>query len=186
LRTKRRYIALEVIGASKVSESEVITQTIRAHARYAGEKAFHKASPWVIEFDEESQTGIVRCNLGGLDDLRSSLALITQIHGEPVIFRSIGISGTIKACKDKFIRKSKPTVKERVAKRNEEEGPGRLEKARSITELGPGSRIKVSHEEFTLKGVFEDGRVDLASDEGSFGFTILDLLGSNLGNEGEN
>lgn len=186
MRTKRRYIALEVIGASKVSESDVIMQVTRAHARYAGEKAFHKASPWVIEFDEESQQGIVRCNLAGLDDLRTSLTLITEVHGEPVIFRSAGVSGTIRACKDKFIRKSKPTLMERVAKRNEEEGPRSLEKASSIAELGPGSRIKVSRKEYRLKGVFEDGRVDLTSDEGSFGFTILDLLGFNLGNEGKN
>jgi hypothetical protein len=52
-----------------------------------------------------------------------------------------------------------------------------------IGTIEPGSTVRVSHKEFKLKQVHDDGRIDLISDEGSFGFTILDLLGSSLGNE---
>lgn len=185
MRTKRRYIAFQIIGAARLDRETVLSQILKSHMRFAGEKAFFLSSPWLISFDEENQKGIIRTDLEGMDDLRTSMALIARINGESVIFRTLGVSGTIRACEDRFIRKLRTSTLERVEKRNGEEGPGRLRRIAEIKVLVPGSRIKISQKEFRLKQVFDDGRVDLTSDERSFGFTILDLLESNLGNEGQ-
>lgn len=175
-RPKRRYVAFEVLGSSKVGRDALVSQMVKSHLRFAGEKGFFLSSPWLVFFDEESQRGLVRSNLSGLDDLRTSMLLTTDIQGEPVIVRSIGVSGTIRACKDKFIRKSSATLLERVEKRLGEEDPGRLRRMAEIKAFVPGSDVRISRGEFKLKQVFDDGRVDLTSSEGSFGFTILDLL----------
>jgi ribonuclease P/MRP protein subunit POP5 len=183
MRTKRRYLAFEVLGGRDVVRDEVLDAMVSSHLRFAGEKAFSVSSPWLIFFDEETQRGIVRTNLDGLDDLRTSMTLITDIEGERAILRNLGVSGTIRACKDKFIRKSGPQLLERVEKRHGKEDPGESRRMADVKALVPGSKVRVSHKEFRLKRVFDDGRIDLASDEGSFGSTILDLLGSVLGDE---
>ncbi len=185
MRPKRRYLAVEVIGSTRLDRKTFVSEIVRSHLRFAGEKGFQTSSPWVVSFNEEDQRGIVRTLLAGLDDLRASLAMITTVDGEPVILRTLGVSGTIRACEDKFIRKSTVGVLERTEKRNGEEDPGMSRRMAQIKAIVPGSRIRVSHKTFRLKQVFDDGRIDLTSDEGSFGFTILDLLVSNLGNEGQ-
>lgn len=174
---------IEVIGPRKLDRDGFLDRILKAHIDFAGEKSFHLSSPWVISFDEEIQIGVVRTYLDGISDLRASLALIADVGGEPVIFRTMGVSGTIRAAEDKFIRKSGPKTSDRKEKRNGEEDPEFLKQMARIKAIEPGSTVRVSRKEFKLKQVHDDGRIDLVSDEGSFGFTILDLLGSSLGNE---
>lgn len=183
MRSKRRYLAFEALGEVKFGRDAILREVLNSHLMFAGEKAFHMSSPWMISFDEETQRGIIRTNLEGLNDLRASLAMVTRIGGQQTILRTLGVSGTIRACEDRFIRKSGASVLERVEKRSGEEDPEKLGRMAQIRSIVPGSKLRVSHKEFKLKQVFDDGRVDLTSDKGSFGFTILDLLGSNLGNE---
>ena len=184
MRRKRRYLVVEAIGPARMDRQDFLDRILWAHIEFAGEKGFHISSPWLMSYDEERRIGVVRTYLEGVEDLRASMALITDIDGEPVIFRTVGVSGTIRAAEDKFIRKSGPRVSEKAEKRNGEEDPEFLKQMARIKAIAPGSTIRVSHKEFKLKRVYDDGRVDLMSDEGSFGFTILDLLGSNLGDEG--
>ncbi len=186
MRAKRRYIAFQIIGEKQFKREEVIRHLVRSHLNFVGEKAYSIASPWLISFEEETQKGLVRTKLDGLNQFRSSMALITSIEGHDAIFRTLGVCGTIRGCEDRFIKKMKISAIERVEKRNKEEDPGRLKRIARIKAMVPGSKIKISHKEFTLRQAFQDGRIDLTSDEGSFGFTVLDLLGSNLGNEGRN
>ena len=167
-----------------MDRQDFLNRILWAHLDFAGEKGFHLSSPWLISFDENRQIGVVRTYLEGLEDLRASLSLITDIDGEPVIFRTVGVSGTIRVAEDKFIRKSGPRVSEKAEKRNGEEDPEIIEEMARIRAIAPGSTIRVSRKKFKLKQVYDDNRVDLTSDEGSFGFTIQDLLGFNLGDEG--
>ncbi len=183
MRTKRRYLAFEIIGAGKFDEGSVRNSIVRNHLRFAGEKCFQLSSPWLVSFSAETQRGVLRTNLAGLHEIRASLALTTEIDGCPVIIRTLGVSGTIRACEDKFIRKSRPSVLERAERRHEEEDPGRIGRLAAIKALVPGSTVKICRREFRLKQVFADGRIDLESDDGSFGFTILDFLGSGLDSE---
>ena len=183
-RVRRRYIAFEVLGEEPVSEEQVARAITEAHLKFSGEQRFGRSSPRIISFDEQRQIGIVRSYLEGVAELRASLSLITRIAGRRVAVNALGMSGTLRACKDKFIRKTRPKALERVEKRYEEEDPGKLGELAGIKALPPGSVVRVFRKEFLVKRVFNDGRVDLESDEGSFGFTVLDLLGSSLGNEG--
>jgi ribonuclease P/MRP protein subunit POP5 len=185
MRRKRRYLVVEVIGPARLGRQDFLNRILWAHMDYVGEKGFHNSSPRLISFDEEMKVGIVRTYLEGIEDLRASLTLITDIDGEPTIFRTLGVSGTIRAAEDKFIRKSGTVMSEKAKKRNGEEDPEFIKQMARFKAIAPGSVVRVARKEFRLKQVYDDGRVDLTDDEGSYGFTILDLLGSKLGNEGK-
>ena len=183
MRTKRRYLAFEIIGRIQLRKEGIQALMLRSHMRYAGEKSFNLSSPWLISYDEKNQRGIVRSDLAGVDDLRASMVLTEEVDGERLILRTLGVSGTLRACEDRFIRKSGPKVIEEADKRNGEEDPGMRNQVGRLRALAPGSKVTFSHKELKLKQAYDDGRVDLKSDEGSFGFTILDLLGSSLASE---
>ena len=183
MRTKRRYLAFEIIGPTKPDRDTVVNHIVRSHLRFAGEKLFALSSPWLISYDQDSGRGILRSNLAGVDDLRAAMVLTEEIDGRRAIMHTLGVSGTLRSCEDRFIRKSKPNVLEEAEKRNGEEDPGRQRRLALLRAASPGSRFSFSHREFKLKQVFADGRVDLKDDEGSFGFTILDLLGPSLSDE---
>ena len=53
--------------------------------------------PVLVEFEEESQTGILRCSHIHLRRMRASLAYMTEIGGSAASFRVLRVSGTIKA-----------------------------------------------------------------------------------------
>ncbi len=105
MRTKRRYIAFDVIGQGRLTRGEVIDSLVGSHLSFVGERDYSVSSPWLISFDEGSQRGIVRTNLDGLHQLRASMALINEVRGKRVIFRTLGLSGTIRSCEDRFIKK---------------------------------------------------------------------------------
>ena len=184
IRRRRRYIAFKVIAERPLTSDQVTKAITDAHMRFSGELRFHRSSPRLIYFDSNSQVGIVRAYLEGIRELRASLCLVTRISGSRVGLKTLGMSGTIRSCKDKFIRKTAPRALEKVEKRYEEEDPGKLGELAGIKALPPGSVVRVSRRGFLVRRVFNDGRVDLESEEGSFGFTVLDLLGSGLGYEG--
>lgn len=183
MRTKRRYLAFEIIGPIKPDRDAILGHIVRSHLRFAGEKAFSLSSPWLISYDQETGRGILRSDLAGVDDLRASITLTEEIEGQKGILQILGLSGTLRSCEDRFIRKSRPSIIEEAEKRNGEEDPGRQRRLVLLRGSSPGSKFTFSHREFKLKQVYDDGRVDLKSDEGSFGFTILDLLGSSLSDE---
>ncbi len=103
LRDKHRYIAFQVVGERKFSSKEVKKAIWDASLSTLGTLGSAKAKPWFIKFDEGSQTGIVRVDRKYVEELRLALALVTNINGSRVIFRTLGVSGTMKRLKRKFL-----------------------------------------------------------------------------------
>jgi RNase P/RNase MRP subunit POP5 len=183
MRRKRRYLAVEAMGR-RLDWSAFARLVTKSHMDYVGVQGYHLSSPRLISYDEDAQRGVVRTYLAGLSDLRASLAMVVGSNEEPLLLRTIGVSGTLRSCEDRFIRKSRALPPERAEKRNGEEDPGMQKRLARIKAIVPGSRITVHGQDFKLKRVHDDGRVDLSRNDESFGFTVLDLSESNLGNEG--
>jgi len=55
--------------------------------------------PNLIDFDEDSQSGILRCNHGHLREMRASLAFITSIGESAAAIHVDKVSGTIRSLK---------------------------------------------------------------------------------------
>jgi len=66
-----------------------------------GEVGSSYAGIWVEYFDGEY--GIVRCYNKALEKVKIALSLINEIEGEKVLPLIIGVSGTIKKCKTKYL-----------------------------------------------------------------------------------
>lgn len=54
-------------------------------------------------WNREKQKGILRVNNRYANHAKASLALITGIEGRDVMVRSLGVSGTLKKAKQKYI-----------------------------------------------------------------------------------
>ncbi|ASJ16993.1 ribonuclease P protein component 2 [Thermococcus chitonophagus] len=103
LRDKYRYIAFQVISEELLKKGEVKDMVWSNVLRVLGEVGTSMAKPWLIKFDEKSQTGIIRCDRNYVEYVRFSLALITEYKGRKVLVRTLGVSGTIRRLKKKFL-----------------------------------------------------------------------------------
>jgi ribonuclease P/MRP protein subunit POP5 len=103
LRDKNRYIAFEIIGERPFKKEEVKRKIWEASLEFLGVLGSARAKPWFISFDEKSQRGIVRVERTHVEELRLALTLIRDINGSKALFRTLGVSGTIKRLKRKFL-----------------------------------------------------------------------------------
>ena len=104
LRDKQRYIAFQVIGERAFKKDEIKRAIWDASLKTLGELGTAKAKVWFIKFDEKSQTGILRCDRKYVEEMRFALTMLTQINGSKAIVRTLGVSGTIKRLKMKFLK----------------------------------------------------------------------------------
>ncbi|AMM54698.1 ribonuclease P protein component 2 [Pyrococcus kukulkanii] len=103
LRDKYRYIAFQVISEQPFTKGDIKEMIWSTILRVLGEVGTSMAKPWLIKFDEKSQTGILRCDRNYVEHVRFSLALIVEFKGRKVLVRTLGVSGTIRRLKRKFL-----------------------------------------------------------------------------------
>ena len=100
MRPKRRYIAFEVVGA-KLSRSEVTRDILNS---LRGSSAFiDVGAVRLILYDAGSGLGLLRCGHKQVTQARAAMAKLKRIGGEEVSFSVLGVSGTIRAAKRKFL-----------------------------------------------------------------------------------
>ncbi|MBO8175518.1 MAG: ribonuclease P protein component 2 [Thermococcus sp.] len=104
LRDKHRYIAFQVIGEREFKKDEIKKAIWEAFLRVLGELGTARAKPWFIKFNEKTQTGILRCDRKHVEEIRFTLAMLTEINGSKAIVRTLGVSGTIKRLRIKFLK----------------------------------------------------------------------------------
>ena len=104
LREKNRYLVLEVISEGKRFDKKAVQRAIwNSSFAFLGEVGVSKTSLWIIEWDEKKQKGIVKVNKQSIREIRASITLINKIEGQVVIPQVLGISGTIKAARRKWM-----------------------------------------------------------------------------------
>jgi len=104
LRDKKRYIAYEVISESKVDFDSVSNAIWYSIINFLGEKGAAEADAWVIKnaYDASKQIGILKCSHTDVENVRAAMALVQKVGESRAIVRVLGISGTIKAARNKF------------------------------------------------------------------------------------
>lgn len=96
-RSKQRYLALKLEREQVVNQREILNAVWAALTKLYGEYGASQARLALIDFDEKNQTAILRVSLSMLQQVRASIASITQVSGKEAALHVIGISGTIKA-----------------------------------------------------------------------------------------
>lgn len=98
LREKKRYLAFEIVSKAKIMEFSAVSGAIWSSAlSFLGELGASKLGIWVLpdKYNPLTQKGIIRVSHRFVNELKASLALITKVEGQEVIFRSLTASGML-------------------------------------------------------------------------------------------
>ncbi|ENN95850.1 ribonuclease P [Methanocaldococcus villosus KIN24-T80] len=101
LREKKRYLAVKVLYDGFIDEGEFIRLLREAVINYYGYWGTSKANPWVVYYSYPYV--IVRCQRENVDFVRSSLILVREYKGKNINIICLGVSGTIRKAKIKFL-----------------------------------------------------------------------------------
>lgn len=105
LRIKKRYIVFQVYSEEKISFEDIVNAIWGSFLNFAGELNLALSRIKMIEdlWDEEKQICVIRCSHTAVELVRAVLILIDRIGDQRVVFRILGVSGTLNAAKRKFI-----------------------------------------------------------------------------------
>ncbi len=101
LKLKKRYIVFQTKSAEKISESDVKGGLYAFLLKFFGEYGYSKLSYKLLQYDEKSGLGLIRCERGVLHELLGALALIENLNGKKARTVSLASSGTIKTLREK-------------------------------------------------------------------------------------
>ncbi len=98
MRFKQRYLVFEFLG-----NGEPFKIIPRSFSRFFGVVGLASTRYKFIDYSKESRKGIFRCSLDSVDKFRCALCLTSEFDKSPVGFRLIGISGSVKQARIKFL-----------------------------------------------------------------------------------
>ena len=98
-----RYIAFEIYSQNQCKQEEVTKALVNNTLRLLGEIGASYANLWVIDFDQKKQSGIVRCSRDAQTQIVADLTTITHINQQQAAMFVLGVSGTLKKLKDKYL-----------------------------------------------------------------------------------
>jgi len=106
LREKKRYIAYQVMSEQKILLSDMTNAVWHSVLSFLGELETAHAKIWIMKdsYNEERQIGIIKCSHTAVEHLRSALALIQRIGDTRTLIKILGVSGTLKGARRKFLR----------------------------------------------------------------------------------
>ena len=105
LREKERYIVFEIISESPVLYQDFSKALWFTASSFLGDLGAAESHPRIIKnlYSERMQRGIVRCRHDRTEHVRAALAMIRKIGGKDSVIKVLGITGTIKSAKNKYL-----------------------------------------------------------------------------------
>lgn len=116
LRERRRYIAFAVESDFELSAREVHSALFKSTVSLIGEVGVSELSLRVIEAKPTSL--IVGCNHLAVSKVIACAALVGEINGKAVHLCSLGVSGTLRALRKKFLSRSNELIEVKAAQVN--------------------------------------------------------------------
>lgn len=105
LRPHKRYIAYEIVSESPVQYKEFVSAVWSSALSFMGEMGASEAKVWFIHnlYDQETQRGLLKCTHDSVEKIRAALSLITIVSESRAIIKILGVTGTIKSAKGKYL-----------------------------------------------------------------------------------
>ena len=151
LQVRYRYlgVGIESWPDADISRDRFQQQLWYAAQNLLGDAAAAELALSVRAFEHRSGAGeaIVRTRRGTVDRARAALACLAAVDGAPVGLRVRGVSGTRRACEERYMHQSPQFVAQRAVV------------------FGNSER----------SGTVRDGRVDIQTDDGVTGAATLEL-----------
>ncbi|RMF06956.1 hypothetical protein D6764_00995 [Candidatus Woesearchaeota archaeon] len=108
MREKKRYLVAEGIleGSQKADAEDIKHEVIHSHKRMFGTYGLAKAG--IMFLKGKNGRAIIRVNNKELDNLRTSISFITRAtagrhKGRSMLVKSVGVSGTLKKAREKYL-----------------------------------------------------------------------------------
>ena len=102
-RIRRRYLALKIVGEQPLNKSDLLNSVWNKVHQLYGEYGASQVSLSLIEYNPEGNYAIIRCSHKALEMVRASIATITKINEKTVAIHVVGVSGTLKSLRKKFL-----------------------------------------------------------------------------------
>lgn len=102
LREKKRYIVFETTPQLRIKRKELLAEILNSACSLFGDVGLSEMNLLLISYD--GRYGIIRCALNKTQETRAVLACIHKIGEARVSILVLGISGTIKGAREKFIK----------------------------------------------------------------------------------
>ena len=119
---RNRYIAFEIICSHEITFKALTSALWNGLYTLFGENGTSKTGLWVVALNRgileegtdpvgekstiQQYRGILRMNHRSTEIIRTVLAFISEIDGIPALIHVLGISGTIKAARNKYLSPS--------------------------------------------------------------------------------
>ena len=97
-----RYIAFELVSNANFTDKDIVRAITGANLRLYGEVGTSGENLWLIEYNADKKSGIIRCSHKTQQKVIAALTIITKINEQDVVFNILGVSGTIKKTKEKY------------------------------------------------------------------------------------
>jgi ribonuclease P/MRP protein subunit POP5 len=106
MRENWRYIAFELISEAKpVSEKDITRAILNSLIRLLGEVGSSKTNIWLLEYSEGK--GLIRCSHTAVTEVMAAITTITTVNDKKAAVHVLGVSGTIKKAKEKWLNLKK-------------------------------------------------------------------------------
>ena len=105
LRSQKRYIVFEVISESKITYNELVGAIWNSMLSFLGELGSSEARTWIVQnlYKEDEQKCVIKCRHDYVEQVRAVLSLIQMVGETKATIRILGVTGTIKSAKTKYL-----------------------------------------------------------------------------------
>jgi ribonuclease P/MRP protein subunit POP5 len=107
MRSQKRYIVFEVISEQAIIYNEIVSTVWNSLLSFLGELGSSSAKIWFIHniYDDKNQRGVIKCSHDSVEHVRAALSLVQIIGETKSVVKIIGVTGTIKSAKAKYLSK---------------------------------------------------------------------------------
>lgn len=102
MREKKRYVAAEVITQGIYDNRAVQRAIIDSYTKLCGSMGAARAGLLFLK-DRTKTRVLMRVSTKELNNLKMSLTLVKQIGQKPAIIQCVGVSGTLKKIREKYM-----------------------------------------------------------------------------------
>jgi len=101
--TRRRYLAFKVSGCRNFSKGDLSNEIAQEMLNLPKESKISEGSVRVIQYEQGIGLGIIRCSHTFVDRFKLVLRSMRRVSGKPVAIGVIGVSGTVRSLKRKYL-----------------------------------------------------------------------------------
>lgn len=105
MRPPKRYIIYQVISEQPIVYGELVNAIWTTGMEFLGEVGVAEANIWFVHntYDSGKQAGMIKCRHDNVEKVRAVLTLISVVGETRCTIRILGVTGTIKSAKTKYL-----------------------------------------------------------------------------------